>query len=63
MRFRCSPQHMKPFVIIIDYNFYLDTEDDIKQWANQCTPGWERAGMILEFTNEEDRLAFLLRWN
>jgi hypothetical protein len=54
---------MKPFVIIIDYNFYLDTEDDIKQWANQCTPGWERAGMILEFTNEEDRLAFLLRWN
>lgn len=63
MKFRTSPQHMKPFVIIVDYKYYLDNELDINEWCDKCVPGWESAGMVLEFKNEEDRLAFLLRWD
>lgn len=63
MRFRCSPQHMKPFVIIVDYKFYLDNEKEIAAWANRCTPGWVITGMVLEFKNEQDRMAFMLVWS
>lgn len=63
MRFRCSPQHMKPFVIIVDYKFYLDNEKEIADWANRCTPGWVITGMVLEFKNEQDRMAFMLVWS
>jgi hypothetical protein len=54
---------MKPFVIVVDYKFYVETEQEINDWANKCTPGWVLTGMVLEFKNEQDRLAFLLRWN
>lgn len=63
MRFRTSPQHMKPFVIIVDYKFYLANEKEIIDWANQCTPGWAITGMVLEFKNEQDRMAFMLVWS
>ena len=63
MRFRCSPQHMKPFVIIVDYKFYLENEKEITDWANRCTPGWVITGMVLEFKNEQDRMAFMLVWS
>lgn len=63
MKFRTSPQHMKPFVIIVDYKYYLNNEEDIVEWCDKCVPGWEQAGMVLEFKSEEDRLAFLLRWD
>lgn len=35
MKFRTSPQHMKPFVIVVDYKFYLESEQEIAAWANQ----------------------------
>jgi hypothetical protein len=54
---------MKPFVIVADYKFYVENEQEINEWANQCTSGWALTGMVLEFKNEQDRLAFLLRWN
>lgn len=63
MRFRCTPEQMKPFVIIVDYKYYLEYEIEIENWANKCTPGWSLTGMILEFKSEQDRLAFLLRWD
>ncbi len=54
---------MKPFVIVVDYKYYLDNEQDINEWCDKCTPGWKLTGMIVEFNSEEDRLAFLLRWD
>ncbi len=63
MRFRCTPNQMKPFVIVVDYKYYLDNEQDINEWCDKCTPGWKLTGMIVEFNSEEDRLAFLLRWD
>lgn len=63
MKFRTSPQHMKPFVIIVDYKYYIQNEQEIVDWCNTCVSGWAITGMILEFKSEEDRLAFLLRWN
>lgn len=63
MRFSYSPQHTKPFIIVADYNFYIENEQEIIDWANQCTPGWEITGLVLEFKTEQDRMAFLLRWS
>lgn len=63
MKFRCLPEQMKPYVIIVDYKYYLNNEKDIVEWCEKCTPGWQTTGMILEFKREEDRLAFLLRWD
>ncbi len=63
MKFKCSPQHMQPMLIVVDYNYYLSNMDDIIAWADKCTPGWNQTGMILNFNSEEDRLAFLLRWD
>ena len=63
MRFRCLPEQMQPYLVILDYNYYLINEEEIIEWASKCTPGWKLTGMILEFKNEEDRLAFLLRWD
>lgn len=63
MRFITSPQHMKPFVIVADYKFYVENEQDINEWCDKCVPGWKLTGMIVEFMSEEDRLAFLLRWS
>lgn len=54
---------MKPMLVVIDYKYYLDNELEIAEWADKCTPGWQLLGMILEFVSEEDRLAFLLRWD
>jgi hypothetical protein len=54
---------MKPFVIVVDYKYYIENEQDINQWCDQCIPGWKLTGMIVEFKSEEDRLAFLLRWD
>ncbi len=63
MRFRCTPEQMKPFVIVVDYKYYIENEQDINQWCDQCIPGWKLTGMIVEIKSEEDRLAFLLRWD
>ncbi len=54
---------MKPFVVVQDYKYYLANEQEINEWADKCTPGWTLTGMILQFKTEQDRLAFLLRWD
>ena len=63
MRFRCLPDQMKPYVVIIDYKYYLINEEEIIEWASKCTSGVKISGMIIEFKSEQDRLAFLLRWD
>ncbi len=63
MRFRCTPEQMKPFVIVVDWKYYIAHGEEIEEWCDKCVPGWQLTGMILEFKNEEDRLAFLLRWD
>ncbi len=63
MRFKASPHYMRQYLIIVDYKYYLINEEAIIEWATKCTPGWKQTGMVLEFKSEEDRLAFLLRWD
>jgi hypothetical protein len=63
MKFICNPDFMTPFLIVKDFTYYIENEQDINEWADKCVPGWQLTGMILEFKNEQDRLAFLLRWN
>lgn len=63
MRFICGSEFMKPLVIVKDWKYYIEHGEEIEEWANQCTPGWKLTGMIVEFKSEEDRMAFLLRWD
>lgn len=62
MKFICSPDFMTPFLIVKDYKYYIENEKDINEWADKCVPGWQLTGMILNFKSEQDRLAFMLRW-
>lgn len=48
---------------MVDYKYYIEHGEEIEAWADKCVPGWKLTGMILEFKSEEDRLAFLLRWD
>jgi hypothetical protein len=54
---------MTPFLIVKDFTYYIENEQDINEWADKCVPGWQLTGMILNFKNDQDRLAFLLRWD
>lgn len=54
---------MKPYVIVVDWKYYVEHGEAIEAWADKCVPGWKLTGMILEFKSEKDRLAFLLRWD
>jgi hypothetical protein len=50
-------------LLIHDYNWWFINEAEIKDWCNDTMKdGWERQGMIINFTDEENRLQFLLRW-
>lgn len=62
MRFICGADFMAPLVIVKDWKWYIENGEEIEAWADKCTPGWYLKGMILQFKSEEDRLAFLLRW-
>ena len=63
MKFICGAEFMTPIVIVKDWKYYIEHGEEIEAWADKCTPGWKLTGMILEFKSEEDRLAFLLRWD
>lgn len=50
-------------VIIYDYNWWWQNEKEIVEWCNDVMDkNWTKQGMIVNFTTEEDRLQFLLRW-
>lgn len=63
MKFRPTVGYMKPMLVVADWKYYLEHGEEIEEWADKCTPGWQLNGMILQFVSEEDRLAFLLRWD
>lgn len=50
--------------IIADYIFWDDNKLDLEEWlANNTKKGSRtRTGMILNFSNEQEVLMFLLRW-
>ena len=56
-------QKMIVGLLIYDYNWWFLNEAEVTAWCNEVMgKNWEKQGMIINFTNEEDRLQFLLRW-
>lgn len=49
-------------LMIMDWRFYVRYETDITNWMGQHLSGWQRQGMVLHFSNDNERTAFLLRW-
>ena len=55
------PKFPKFFIKLVD--LLQVREPEITEWADRCTPGWTLTGMILMFKSDQDRLAFILRWD
>ncbi len=50
-------------LLITDPIYWLDNEQDIIDWFAESNIQYSMAGMILEFTTQEDKMMFLLRWS
>ena len=64
--FVCPPDqfdHSDLSLFIVEPDYYVSYQQDIEEWANKCTPGWELQGCVLRFKSDNDRLLFLLRWS
>jgi hypothetical protein len=51
-----------PLLLISDYSFWIDNEEDIFDWCTESRVQCTLTGMILEFESQEDKMMFLLRW-
>jgi len=49
-------------LIITDPGYYLDNEPAILDWCKSSNVQCTKAGMILEFGSQEEKMMFLLRW-
>ena len=63
-RFEVQSSQFQPNLLILDYDYWLDNEYEIKEWmaANLPRGIHHQFGMLLSFEREQDRLAFLMRW-
>lgn len=53
----------KPLLLmIIDYRWFAENEEEIDKWCFKRFDYHPRDGMFLSFKNESDVLLFLLRW-
>lgn len=50
-------------VIVFDYKFYAEREEEIDEWCWQAFDYHPREGLVLTFRNESDTNMFLLRWS
>lgn len=50
-------------VLIVDYTWFDNFEDEIIKWCEESNIRYKRIGMILEFENLEDKIMFTLRWS
>ena len=52
----------KSMLVISDAKYYVDNEDEIKNWCKSSLTSYCQNGMILGFINDEERDLFLMRW-
>ena len=50
-------------VIIADYSWYAEREDEIDSWSLEAFGYQPRTGMVLTFRQDCDKMWFTLRWN
>jgi hypothetical protein len=49
-------------LVISDYKFYADYQEEIDDWCWQKFGYHPREGMVVHFKHEQDMTLFLLRW-
>jgi hypothetical protein len=52
----------KPMLLISDYRFWIDNEEQIFDWCTESRIQCILTGMILEFESQEEKMMFMLRW-
>jgi hypothetical protein len=52
----------KPMLLICDYRFWSNNEEQIFDWCTESRVQCTLTGMILEFESQEERMMFMLRW-
>jgi hypothetical protein len=59
-----SPMSRDVMLIIEDYAWWVQNEQEITMWMNDNLPRGRdhQQGMILTFDNDQQRLMFMLRW-
>jgi len=59
-----SPLSRQMMLIIEDYVWWTQNEQEIRGWMDDNLPGGREhhQGMIINFDNEQQRLMFMLRW-
>lgn len=58
-----ASQFSAPMLLISDYRFWTDNEEQIFDWCTESRVQCTLTGMILEFESQEDKMMFMLRWN
>jgi hypothetical protein len=51
-----------PMLLISDYRFWIDNEEQIFDWCTESRIQCTLTGMILEFNSKEEQMMFMLRW-
>lgn len=49
-------------LLIADFNWYGQNQDEIEAWCKKNIPNTWRNGMMILFGTEQEKLIFLLRW-
>lgn len=52
-----------PMLLICDYKYWTDNEEDIFDWCTESRVQCKLTGMILEFESQQDKMMFMLRWS
>lgn len=52
-----------PFVIISSLSYFNEHEREIVGWLDDCTPHWQRQGMVIRFSDRTHQTLFKLRWD
>jgi hypothetical protein len=52
-----------PMLLICDYRFWSDNEEQIFDWCTESRIQCTLTGMILEFNSKEEQMMFMLRWS
>lgn len=51
-----------PMLLISDFRYWLDNEEEIFDWCTESRIQCTLTGMIIEFESQEDKMMFVLRW-
>jgi hypothetical protein len=53
------------YIVLSDFKYWLDKETDLREWCDKNLSLGSKAfvGSIIEFTNEEELVLFMLRWS